>query len=76
MTQIIVTIEDISIAAGVIQAIEKMKGVINTALYSEAQVEKEEEHKYSTRIQRLRGIAKGVQSEKENDDRLNYLLSK
>ncbi len=76
MTQIIVTIEDISIAAGVRQAIEKMKGVINTALYHEAQPKEKVEQRYSTRIQRLRGIAKDVHKEMENDDRLTYLLSK
>ncbi len=76
MTQIIVTIEDISIAAGVRQAIEKMKGVINTALYHEAQSKEKVKQRYSTRIQRLRGIAKAVHKEMESDDRLTYLLSK
>ena len=61
MTQILVTLEDNSIAPKIMKAIEMLKGVVNISLY-----EKKEEttsipsSTHSPRIQRLRGIAKGI----------------
>ena len=78
MTQILVTLEDNSIAPKIMKAIEMLKGVVNISLY-----EKKEEktstssNSYSPRIQRLRGIAKGItQQQIEEDERLAYLLNK
>lgn len=78
MTQILVTLEDNSIAPKIMKAIEMLKGVVNISLY-----EKKEEktstssNTYSPRIQRLRGIAKGItQQQIEEDERLAYLLNK
>ena len=80
MTQILVTLEDNSITPKIMKAIEMLKGVVNISLYKEV---KEEDtittpltKSYSPRIQRLRGIAKGItQQQIEEDDRLSYLLS-
>ena len=78
MTQILVTLEDNSIAPKIMKAIEMLKGVVNISLY-----EKKEEttstssNTHSPRIQRLRGIAKGItQQQIEEDERLAYLLNK
>lgn len=78
MTQILVTLEDNSIAPKIMKAIEMLKGVVNISLY-----EKKEEktatysNTHSPRIQRLRGIAKGItQQQTEEDERLAYLLNK
>lgn len=80
MTQILVTLEDNSITPKIMKAIEMLKGVVNISLYKEV---KEEDttvpstNTYSPRIQRLRGIAKGItQQQIEEDDRLSYLLNK
>ena len=81
MTQILVTLEDNSITPKIMKAIEMLKGVVNISLYKEV---KEEDtittpltKSYSPRIQRLRGIAKGItQQQIEDDDRLSYLLNK
>ena len=80
MTQILVTLEDNSITPKIMKAIEMLKGVVNISLYKEV---KEEDtttlstKTYSPRIQRLRGIAKGItQQQIEDDDRLSYLLNK
>ena len=79
MTQILVTLEDNSLAPKIMKAIEMLKGVVNISLYEK----KEEEttsgssSAYSPRIQRLRGIAKGITNQQiEEDDRLAYLLNK
>ena len=80
MTQILVTLEDNSITPKIMKAIEMLKGVVNISLYKEV---KEEDtittpltKSYSPRIQRLRGIAKGItQQQIEEDDRLSYLLN-
>lgn len=76
MTQILVTLEDNSIAPKIMKAIEMLKGVVNISLY-----EKKEEttsmpsSTHSPHIQRLRGIAKGItQQQIEEDERLAYLL--
>lgn len=81
MTQILVTLEDNSITPKIMKAIEMLKGVVNISLYKE--VKKEDTittpltKSYSPRIQRLRGIAKGItQQQIEEDDRLSYLLNK
>ena len=78
MTQILVTLEDNSIAPKIMKAIEMLKGVVNISLY-----EKKEEttsmpsNTHSPLIQRLRGIAKGLtQQQIEEDERLAYLLNK
>ena len=78
MTQILVTLEDNSLAPKIMKAIEMLKGVVHTSLY-----EKEEEitsnptQFHSSRIQRLRGVAKGITKQQiEEDERLAYLLSK
>ena len=80
MTQILVTLEDNSITPKIMKAIGMLKGVVNISLYKEV---KEEDtittpltKSYSPRIQRLRGIAKGItQQQIEEDDRLSYLLN-
>lgn len=78
MTQILVTLEDNSLAPKIMKAIEMLKGVVNISIY-----EKKEEttstssNTHSPRIQRLRGIAKGItQQQIEEDERLAYLLNK
>ena len=78
MTQILVTLEDNSIAPKIMKAIEMLKGVVNISLY-----EKKEEttsmpsSTHSPRIQRLSGIAKGISQQLiEEDERLAYLLNK
>ena len=78
MTQILVTLEDNSIAPKIMKAIEMLKGVVNISLY-----EKKEEttstssSTHSPRIHRLRGIAKGLPQQLiEEDERLAYLLNK
>ena len=79
MTQILVTLEDNSLAPKIMKAIEMLKGVVNIS-----QNEKKEEKTtsgsssaHSPRIQRLRGIAKGITNQQiEEDDRLAYLLNK
>ncbi len=76
MTQILVTIENVSMAAKMMSAIEKMKGVVKTSLYQADTPAVQEKKKYSPRIMRMRGIAKGVQHDAENDERLSYLLNK
>ena len=80
MTQILVTLEDNSITPKIMKAIEMLKGVVKISLYKEV---KEEDttipstKTYAPRIQRLRGIAKGItQQQIEDDDRLSYLLNK
>ena len=80
MTQLIVTLEQGSFTSNIQKAIEMLKGVIGVSLYER---EKEEtiptSHPsvYSPRIQRLRGIAKGItQQQIKEDKRLAYLLSK
>ena len=79
MTQILVTLEDNTLAPKIMKAIEMLKGVVNISLYEK----KEEEttsgssSAHSPRIQRLRGIAKGITNQQiEEDDRLAYLLNK
>lgn len=78
MTQILVTIEDRSIANKLLKAIEKLKGVVNASLYEDHPVINQEKNgTYSARIQRLRGIAKNISKEDiEKDERLAYLLEK
>ncbi len=79
MTQILVTIEDVSIAARVMQAIAKVKGVMRTSLFQDVVTEEKVRIKglsHTARINSLRGIAKGVEKEVKNDDRLAYLLEK
>ena len=78
MTQILVTLEDNSLAPKIMKAIEMLIGVVNISIY-----EKKEEttstssNTHSPRIQRLRGIAKGItQQQIEEDERLAYLLNK
>ena len=78
MTQILVTLEDNSLAPKIMKAIEMLKGVVNISIY-----EKKEEttstysNTHSPRIQRLRGIAKGISQQLiEEDERLAYLLNK
>ena len=80
MTQLIVTLEEGSFTSNIQKAIEMLKGVIGVSLYER---EKEETiptshlSVYSPRIQRLRGIAKGItQQQIKEDKRLAYLLSK
>ncbi len=77
MAQILITIEDTSMADRLMRIIEKMKGVSRATFYPERNSEVSIAKKvYSPRIMRLRGVAKNVLQEAENDDRLNYLLSK
>ena len=80
MTQILVTLEDNSITPKIMKAIEMLKGVVNISLYKEAKEEDKtipSTKTYYSRIQRLRGIAKGItQQQIEEDDRLSYLLNK
>ena len=64
----------------IMKAIEMLKGVVNISLYKEAKEGKTtppSQQVYSQRIQRLRGIAKGItQQQIEEDDRLAYLMNK
>ena len=79
MTQILVTLDDNSIAPKIMKAIEMLKGVVNISLYKEAKEETTtpSQQVYSQRIQRLRGVAKGItQQQIEEDDRLAYLMNK
>ena len=85
MTQILVTLDDNSIAPKIMKAIEMLKGVVNISLYKEAKEgtttapsqQVYSQQVYSQRIQRLRGIAKGItQQQIEEDDRLAYLMNK
>ena len=80
MTQILVTLDDNSIAPKIMKAIEMLKGVVNISLYKEAKEGKKtapSQQAYSQRIQRLRGIAKGItQQQIEEDNRLAYLMNK
>ena len=80
MTQLLVTLDDNSIAPKIMKAIEMLKGVVNISLYKEAKEGKTtapSQQVYSQRIQRLRGIAKGItQQQIEEDDRLAYLMNK
>lgn len=80
MTQILVTLDDNSIAPKIMKAIEMLKGVVNISLYKEAKegtTTAPSQQVYSQRIQRLRGIAKGItQQQIEEDDRLAYLMNK
>ena len=79
MTQILVTLDDNSIAPKIMKAIEMLKGVVNTSLYKEVKEEttNPSQQVYSQRIQRLRGVAKGItQQQIEEDDRLAYLMNK
>ena len=79
MTQILVTLDDNSIAPKIMKAIEMLKGVVNISLYKEVKEETTtpSQQVYSQRIQRLRGIAKGItQQQIEEDDRLAYLMNK
>ena len=80
MTQILVTLDDNSIAPKIMKAIEMLKGVVNISLYKETKegtTTAPSQQVYSQRIQRLRGIAKGItQQQIEEDDRLAYLMNK
>ena len=80
MTQILVTLDDNSIAPKIMKAIEMLKGVVNISLYKESKegtTTVPSQQVYSQRIQRLRGIAKGItQQQIEEDDRLAYLMNK
>ena len=61
------------------KAIEMLKGVVNISLYKEVKEETTtpSQQVYSQRIQRLRGVAKGItQQQIEEDDRLAYLMNK
>ena len=56
-----------------------LKGVVNISLYKEVKEETitPSQQVYSQRIQRLRGVAKGItQQQIEEDDRLAYLMNK
>ena len=78
MTQILVTLEDNSIAPKIMKAIEMLKGVVNISIYEKKEETTSTSSKtHSPRIQRLRGIAKGItQQQIEEDERLAYLLNK
>ena len=80
MTQILVTLDDNSIAPKIMKAIEMLKGVVNISLYKESKegtTTAPSQQVYSQRIQRLRGIAKGItQQQIEEDDRLAYFMNK
>ncbi len=76
MTQILVTIEDISMAKQMMSAIEKMKGVIHTSLCQGAETARPGARQHSERIMRMRGMAREAQKEAQNDERLSYLLRK
>ena len=75
MTQILVTIKDSSFSAGLMNTIGKLEGVVRTSLYVPG--ENDEQHAVSSRIRRLRGVAKGITPQQiEEDERLSYLLNK
>ena len=75
MTQILVTIKDSSFSAGLMNTIGQLEGVVRTSLY--VPIGDDEQHCVSSRIRRLRGAAKGISPQQiEEDERLNYLLSK
>lgn len=79
MTQILVTLEDNSIAPKIMKAIEMLKGVVHISLYDkeEKDVVANSSTAHSPRIQRLRGAAKGITKQQiEEDERLAYLLNK
>ena len=79
MTQILVTVEDRSIANLLLKTIEKLKGVVNASLYEDVPVANPAKpaETYSARIRRLRGIAKNISTKDiEKDERLAYLLEK
>ena len=78
MTQILVTLEDNSIAPKIMKAIEMLKGVVNISIYEKKEgTTSTYSNTHSPRIQRLRGIAKGItQQQIEEDERLAYLLNK
>ena len=80
MTQLLVTLDDNSIAPKIMKAIEMLKGVVNIYLYKESKegtTTVPSQQVYSQRIQRLRGIAKGItQQQIEEDARLAYLMNK
>ena len=75
MTHILVTIKDSSFSAGLMNTIGQLEGVVRTSLY--VPIGDDEQHSVSSRIRRLRGAAKGITPQQiEEDERLNYLLSK
>lgn len=78
MTQILVTLEDNSIAPKIMKAIEMLKGVTSISLYKkQEEATSAPSATHSPRIQRLRGIAKGITKQQiKDDDRLSYLLNK
>lgn len=80
MTQLIVTLEEGSFTSNIQKAIEMLKGVIGVSLYEgkkEETVPTNHSSAYSPRIQRLRGIAKGITHQQiKEDERLAYLLNK
>ena len=78
MTQILVTLEDNSIAPKIMKAIEMLKGVTSISLYKkQEEATSDPSATHSPRIQRLRGIAKGITKQQiKDDDRLAYLLNK
>ena len=70
MTQILVTLDDNSIAPKIMKAIEMLKGVVNISLYKESKegtTTAPSQQVYSQRIQRLRGIAKGITQQQIED---------
>jgi hypothetical protein len=78
MTQILVTLEDNSIAPKIMKAIEMLKGVIHTSIYEKPEdTTAAPSQTHSARIQRLRGVAKGItRQQMEEDERLAYLINK
>ena len=87
MTQLIVTLEEGSFTSNIQKAIEMLKGVIGVSLYEigvslyerekEDSVPNSRQSTYSPRIQRLRGVGKGITRQQiEEDERLSYLLNK
>ena len=80
MTQLIVTLEEGSFTSNIQKAIEMLKGVIGVSLYErekENSVPNSRQSTYSPRIQRLRGVGKGITRQQiEEDERLSYLLNK
>lgn len=80
MTQILVTLEDNSIAPQIVKAIEMLKGVVHISLYDKEEKEivpNSSATVRSPRIQRLRGVAKDITKQQvKEDERLAYLLNK
>lgn len=80
MTQILVTLEDNSIAPQIVKAIEMLKGVVHISLYDKEEkeiVSNSSATVRSPRIQRLRGVAKDITKQQvKEDERLAYLLNK